>query len=80
MSLLRLLLDLLPQRLQLGEALLDQLGGRAAPPQRVLAALEDVVEARLVTLDLLLQGLRGGERGEGVRDNTWNTFREDLDG
>jgi len=58
--LLRLLADLLPERLQLGEALPDDLGRRAALPQHVLAALEDVVVARLVALDLLLQGLRGG--------------------
>lgn len=56
-ALLRLLLDLLPQRLQVGEPLADQLGRRAVLAQDVLAALEDVVIARLVALDLLLQGL-----------------------
>lgn len=56
-TLLRLLLDLLPQRLQLGEPLADGLGRRAVLPQDVLAALEDVVESRLMTLNLLLQSL-----------------------
>lgn len=67
-ALLRLLPDLLPQRLQLGEALADELGRGAVLPQDVLAALEDVVVARLVALDLLLQGLSGSKgQGSGYR-------------
>lgn len=56
-TLFRLLPDLFPQRLELGEPLANQLGRRAVALQDVLAALEDVVIARLMALDLLLQGL-----------------------
>lgn len=67
-ALLRLLADLLPQRAQLRQTLADQLAGGTLLPQDVLAALKDVVVARLVALDLLLERLEGtGGRGRGQR-------------
>lgn len=60
-TLLRLLLDALPQRLQLRQPLPDgRRRRRLVGAQQVVTALEDVVIARLVALDLLLQGLRKG--------------------
>lgn len=55
--LLRLLDEEAPQLLQVGQSLPDGLGVEAAVSDDVLAPLKDVVDARLVPLDLLLEGL-----------------------
>ena len=55
--LLSLLDEEAPQLLQVGQSLPDGLGVEAAVGDDVLAPLKDVVDARLVPLDLLLEGL-----------------------
>lgn len=57
-ALLRLLNEEAPQLLQVGQPLPDRLGVQAtAVSDDVLAPLKDVIDARLVPLDLFLEGL-----------------------
>lgn len=61
MPLLRLLDEQAPQLPQVGQPLPDGLGVQAAAVgDDALAPLEDVIDARLVPLDFLLEGLRSG--------------------
>lgn len=55
--LLRLLDEEAPQLLQVSQSLPDGLGVEAAVSDDVLAPLKDVIDSRLVPLDLLLEGL-----------------------
>lgn len=58
-AMVRLLQQLPPQLLQVVQALPDPAGTRRLVAQEALAALQDVIDARLMTLDLLLQSLSG---------------------
>lgn len=58
MAELYLLPQLIPELLQFHQALLDSIGARGFILQKAVAALHDVIDARLMTLDLLLQSLK----------------------
>lgn len=58
MAELHLLPQLTPELLQFHQAPLDSTGARGLILQKAVAALHDVIDARLMTLDLLLQSLK----------------------
>lgn len=66
---LRLLQQLAPQLLQGVEPLAD--GAISRVLQEAVAALQDVVDPRLVALDLLLQGLQETPEGRASKNWCW---------